>query len=229
MSDHSTPSPASSPPPAAPSESSARPFILLAILVVALGALAYDRLIARPAAEKGYQEVMKLSELRSMSARGEDSIGPAEVQAKLGKKPANTEQKDRYMIETYNWRGGALVKSHFVKVIYTGGDKPLLYTALLNEEPSEENLPTNKVISADKADPRPEGGPTAAGSPGSAGGGIVRPPTGVTPTNPDADKSAPNVTDPPAPDKPQEPQPDAEKPATGKPAADSEPKSDEPE
>ena len=200
--------PSSSPSPVQ-NASSARPFILLAILVVALGSLAYDRLVARPGAERGYQIVMNLAEQRSTSAHGADQIGPKQVQDKLGKKPVSVETKDRYQIETYNWRGGALVKSYFVKVVYTHGkptNKPqenpqaatvdnsgeanlLLYTALLNEEPNEDNLPSNKLLSASEADPRPETGPTGIGPPG----GVVRPPSGVTPpvpddAKPDADK-----------------------------------------
>ncbi len=164
-------------------------------------------MVARPGAEKGYQEVMELAKARSTAAHGADVIGPEQVQRKLGKQPANVETKDRYLIETYNWRGGALVKSHFVKVIYTGHEKPLLYTALLNEEPNEDNLPMNKLISADEADVKPENGPTGIGPPG----GTVRPPSGATPP-------VPNDAQPDA-DKPAADKPDADKPAADKPDA----------
>ena len=219
MSNHATQPPAAS-------GSSPRLFVLLGILIVAIGALAYDYKIARPGAENGYAEVMKLAELRSQSKHGDDAIGPSQVQAKLGKQPAHVEKTDRYMIETYNWRSGALVKAYFVKVVYIGSTNPVLYTALINEEPKDENLPSNRIPTADDADPRPKDGPVGMSSGGNASS---RPATGASTTLPvaptpatdsEGDVTKPKDTAPPANDKPTTDAPSTDKPAGDKPAGD---------
>lgn len=133
--------------PSATSNSAAKPgntrtLVLVGVLVVGVALLGYDFYVARPACDAGYAKVQALLESRMGKGHGKDVIGPADVQKAVGFAPASQEKKDDYLIETYQWRGGAMIRSYKVYAVYRGGQNPKLHNVLQNEYPPDEILPS---------------------------------------------------------------------------------------
>ncbi len=143
--------------------SNARVPLLLTVFVVLVGALAYDFAVARPAVEAAYGSVMKMVEKRTTSKRGEDKIGPAEVQKELGRQPTSTTQEGLTKIETYQWRAGMPLRTYKLYVLYHGIKEPLLANVLKNEEPTKQDIASVESVDPDKAE-RLKSGPVMHGA-----------------------------------------------------------------
>jgi hypothetical protein len=135
-------------PPAAPKPqgSSARLAVLLGLLVLAIGALGYDALVAKPncdAADKKLQEFV--DEQNKLGVKEGAPITPDVVHKHLGMQPTWVEKHDadNYEIEYYCWWGHVPLinlRRHFIAVVYHG-QEPRHFSSHHREIPPEEALP----------------------------------------------------------------------------------------
>jgi hypothetical protein len=179
--------------------------ILLGVLVLVVGLMGYDFMIAKPATEQAYKDVEQLSNERN--AKGVTKEGkidaqllkPADIQAKLNKKPSSTKQEKDYYVEYYWW--GGMPHRNYISVLYYGTGENLRFnTHYQNAAPNPEDLPNAKL---------PEGPPTVSNdAPETTDGKEKGPPLPETPS-----------TDKPADEAPSSDKPAADKPADDKPAA----------
>jgi hypothetical protein len=190
--------------------------ILLGVLVLVLGLLGYDYLVAGPATVNADKAVEKLSTDRNAKGVVKDGkidanlVKPADVQTLLKKKPSSTKTEKDYFVEYYWW--GGMPHRNFISVLYYGtGDNLRYNTHYLNKSPDKDDLP-----GAILADPEP--GPPSKTPPTTDEEGPKK--TGEeSPTPPAPDKAAPDkpATDTPSTDKPAVDKPAADKPAEEKP------------
>jgi len=205
-----------SPPPAPPKPtatgSPVRLMVLLGLLLVVVGAYAYDFLVLKPGVKSGYDKIQNLVDERNkLGVQKGKLVTSADVQQLLGRKPNFTKDDDKleYTIEYYCWWGSVPVinrRRHYIAVVYTG-KQPRHFSSHYQEEPPPEALP---II--------PEA-PKDTGKATTDGDGKLPPPNGVEgggkeppAKTPDAPAKAPDATDKPATTEP---------PAADKPAADS--------
>ena len=119
-----------------------RQTILFSIFGVGLVLLGYDFGIARPACDNGDEQLQSLLKKYLNATSDQQYPGPDDVHKILGRGPTETTTRhDRYLIETYRWRSGALYRTYNLYVVYRGLDKPALQAVLKNEYPSEEDTP----------------------------------------------------------------------------------------
>jgi hypothetical protein len=185
--------------------------ILLGVLVLVIGLLGYDFMIAKPATEKAYNDVMKLSNdtnAKGVAVEGKINAGllqPADVQTFLKKKPSSVKKEKDYLVEYYWW--GGMPHRNFISVLYYGsGDNLRFNTHYQNASPNKEDLP-NAIL--------PEGPPTNQ-KPGREEG----PPTKPADANEEGTPPKPESTDKPSDDKPTADKPAPDKPTADKPAED---------
>lgn len=84
--------------------------VLIAILLIAGGALAYDYLVARPAAEKAFAKVDEL--YKSESTRDD-------VVKELGEPSETTDVSEKRTVAQYNFRSGLIFRTYKVYVVYS--------------------------------------------------------------------------------------------------------------
>lgn len=118
-----------------------RQLILIACLALVLGALYYDRQIARPSSSAKAEELLEKARERLYDEeRGQ--LTPEEVAEILGKQPSKTEETEDYVKETYSWLAGLPFRSYFVVVAYSkSSGSPQYWTSRYNEEPTPNMLP----------------------------------------------------------------------------------------
>jgi hypothetical protein len=160
------PSQPSSAPTPAPG-SSARLIVLLSLLVLALGALGYDFLVAKPACEAADKKIEQFVEARNkMGVKDSSLVSTTDIQKELGMKPTTVKENDEigYTVEYYCWWGKLWplnMRRHFIAVVYIGNE-PRRYSAHYREDPPEEAFPIVNVASTEPSEPLPT--PEAMGS-----------------------------------------------------------------
>jgi hypothetical protein len=147
-----TETPGQSPPAAAPKGSAARLAILLGILAVVLGALAYDQFVAKPnceAADKALEEFVQKTNAMPVTLDGSGGVvNQDSVRKHFGWGPTWSvdNPKDGYTIEYYCWWGYMPVlnrQRHFIAVLYKG--KSRRYSAHYRSEVPPEDLPSSML------------------------------------------------------------------------------------
>lgn len=140
-------SPSTQPTPPPPQGSAVRLIVLLGLLAVAIGALAFDYAVARPTNDAADEKIHKhVDESNRQSVKDGTRVTSAEIQKLLGMKPTWTERHpdDRYDVEYYCQWGQVPVlnlRRHYLTVVYVG-DEPRHYTShYKNELPPIEALP----------------------------------------------------------------------------------------
>lgn len=160
-----------------------RQLVLIAILAIMLGALYWDRKVARPNSEAKKEELDQLASARL--ATSDPQLSREEVAEALGRKPSNSREKDGYIIEKFSWRGGLPWRTYDVNVVYSktkdGGGR--YYASFYNEEPEDAQLATAPADA--------EGGDSPPLEPGDVQGG---PPMGDSPTESTPDGFSPDPT-----------------------------------
>jgi hypothetical protein len=151
METHKTDSPAaeSKPATAAPPQGSAmRLAVLLGILALVLGALAYDQLMAKPnceAADSALEEFVQKTNAMPVTKEGGGIVSRADVQKHFGWGPTWVVDNpaDGYTVEYYCWWGKMPLLSRqrqFITVLYKG--KSRRYSSHYRSEPPKEDLPS---------------------------------------------------------------------------------------
>lgn len=174
----------SAPPEAKPTATAAAPakkgspirlLILLVLLALAVGALGYDYLVARPAVDKAYKDIQALADQRNQAGVGKaDLVRSKDIQELLGGKPTIVRDypKEGYTLEWYCWWGPVPFLNtyrQYIVVVYVG-DEPRRYsTHHQNEMPTEENLPLAVPPAEERQSEALEG--TAMQMGGDVGGG----------------------------------------------------------
>ena len=124
---HDTPEqPSDATQPETPKGSSMRLNILLCILVLGVAAMAYDRMVARPAVEAAYAAIVAKN-VEVNATRGQVFTN-TDVQKLIGKTPAKTfTNPDGDTVEIYQWRAGLPIRTHDLYAIYTQMDGKQLF------------------------------------------------------------------------------------------------------
>jgi len=100
--------------------------ILICILVLGLAAMAYDRMVARPAVEAAYAAIVAKNV--EVNATRDQVFTNIDVQKLIGKTPARTfTNPDGNTVEIYQWRAGLPLRTHDMYAIYTQMDGKQLF------------------------------------------------------------------------------------------------------
>jgi hypothetical protein len=177
------PGPSSAAPPPAPAKTSPlRLIVLLAILAVAIGALAYDYKVAGPACEAAEKQIEKFVDERNKKGVKEGSlVTAADIRKEIGKQPTKIENSDehKYTVEYYSWWGVPVLnlRRHYIAVVYTG-DQPRHFSSYhRNSLPPSEALPIPEKAEEPKEGDKPLSTPDSAtaGEPAAAEGAPAEP------------------------------------------------------
>ena len=176
--------------PAGTKASPVRLVVLLAILALLVGALAFDWFVAKPGVEAA--DLALKTEAEKNNAVGFDSklegdekqkkladslFDSADVQRILKKSPARTIKGDGYAIEVYRWWGYVPLSRHYMSVVYLGSGTNLRYsTHYVNSPAPADSLPGYERPVG--PDPNAPAGVAAATAAGNTGGGGVGAPAG---------------------------------------------------
>lgn len=109
MSEQQPPDQSEPQPPKKSAGSTIRLIVMLLILAVLGGGMAYDFAVARPAQKEANETVKNLMDQNKKMA---------DVHAALDKEPAETRKDEYHFFEKYEWRGGLLVTTHKFYVTY---------------------------------------------------------------------------------------------------------------
>jgi len=121
-----------------------RQLILVAILLVAGGALAYDYLVARPSAQEAFEQVEKLQE---------SDTDRDEVIKKLGEPSTTYNKEGAITIDLYSFRSGLIFRTYKVYIVYTGAGR--IDSVSKDKKPSELDLKDVKVSDDSDSDDAP--------------------------------------------------------------------------
>jgi len=168
--------PSSAPAPAPAKTSPVRLVVLLGILALAIGALAYDYQVAGPGCEAAEKKIEKFVDERNKLGVKEGSLVTAEdIRKEIGKQPTKVENDDehKYTVEYYSWWGVPVLnlRRHYIAVVYTG-DQPRHFSSYhRNSQPPSEALPIPEKAPAGEGD-KPLQSPESAtgGEPAAAEG-----------------------------------------------------------
>ena len=154
-----------------------RQVVLVLLLIVAIGAAVYDFKMARPAAQRAYDTIQKMSEESS-----DESLTNEAIQQVLKKKPSVTlggPESNTYL-EKYTWVSGLLFKSYYVWVVYTPNEPHVFQAHFLNSD-VEDSLRHDYKIPGQPSLPPPgqPGGVGGAGKQGASGAPPGGPPSGA--------------------------------------------------
>jgi hypothetical protein len=127
--------------------------VLIAILLIVGGALAYDYLVARPAKDTAYE---KAGELEDSGAFRED------VLKELGEPSVTIKKQGGISIDQYNFRSGAIFRTYKVYLVYS--DIGRLLDSTRDKEPEEMSLADDDGSEASKSDNSPTGASNLADS-----------------------------------------------------------------
>jgi hypothetical protein len=156
--------------------------VLFALLGVALVALAYDQLLARPRNQQEYDKIQDLVDQKNLNPASKP-ITNKDVREAIGRGPSKVVEKDYYALEYYTWPRGLPTGSYYICVVYSPKDKMLLHEVKMNEEPDPKFLPGSRFTPA--TTPGGLTGGNAAGDPrtmtmsSGAPGGAAGPPGGA--------------------------------------------------
>jgi hypothetical protein len=145
MADTSSPqtAPASSPPKN--SGGATRLLILLGILVLAVGAYAYDHFVGAPNSEKAYDDIQNMvNQKNEQGIKDGGLVRTEDVQKVVGFGPTFVEQKPDYRVEWYCWWGQIPVLNtwkRYITVVYVGPEPRRYNTHYKNQRPPAEDLP----------------------------------------------------------------------------------------
>lgn len=114
--------------------------VLIVILLIVGGALAYDYLVARPAMNTAYE---KAGELEDSGAFRED------VLKELGEPSVTIKKEGGISIDQYNFRSGAIFRTYKVYLVYS--DRGLLIDSTRDKEPEQMNSPDADSSEASKS------------------------------------------------------------------------------
>lgn len=140
--------------------SPARLAVLLTLLVIALGALAYDNLVAKPQCEEADKKIQEfVDEQNKKGVKDGSLVTPDKIHDLLKMQPTYVEKndKDGYLIEYYCWWGKVPVinmRRHFIGVVYVG--KENRFSSHHRERVPKEALPIIEET------PEPQGQPLPA-------------------------------------------------------------------
>jgi hypothetical protein len=195
--------------------------VLIGLLLVAVGGLAYDFFVAGPQSEKAYEEILKMYDAKNEKSISDGGIVKSDdVKQIVGFAPTYTQREKDHTVEWYCWWGKIPVLTtwkRYITVVY--GPSGTFVSHHKNEPPAAESLGVYVVSSegdAPTADmPAPENFDSAPGGPGP--GGKSKRGKGMTPKDGAVSEEKP-AEDKPAEDKPAEEKPAEEKPSEEKPA-----------
>jgi hypothetical protein len=166
--DVASPQQSTAPPPAPkPQGSPARLAVLLGVLVLAIGALAYDVLVAKPGCDAVDRKLQEFVDAQNkLGVKDGAPITPDVVHKALGMQPTwvDKHDADNYEVEYYCWWGKVPyinMRRHFISVVYHGKE-PRHFSSHHRERPPEEALPIVKQAPSDGETSLPE--PTSADS-----------------------------------------------------------------
>jgi hypothetical protein len=222
--------PATAPRPNSGSPTSGSPvrlIVLIGLLLLAVGGLAYDFFVAGPQSEKAYEEILKMYDTKNEKSISDGGIVKSDdVKQIVGFAPTYTQREKDYTVEWYCWWGKIPVLTtwkRYITVVY--GPSGTFVSHHKNEPPAAESLGVYTVSkegegastdmpAAENFDSAADGG--AEGKSG-RGKGTGAKEGDVSEEKPAGDKPA---GDKPAGDKPAEDKPAEDKPAEDKPAED---------
>jgi hypothetical protein len=130
--------------------------VLIAILLIVGGALAYDYLVARPAAQTAFDKADALWKSRGLREK---------VIEELGEPSATFKKKDDFSIDLYSFRSGVLFRTYKVYIVYSGTG--LIESLSKDKEPEEMSMPDADDSEASNSN----NSPSVASNP-TAGGGV---------------------------------------------------------
>ena len=135
---------------------SGRKIFLAIVLLVVGGAFAWDFLVAKPAYEKGVEQLQQMLDLKKDANQelvlvdgvtqklhdtdGDGIVSPAEVHAAMNGEPASSENpQENTLVETWSWQRGFPTASYKAWVLYTvSGDKVSFYK-VMQRAPTESD------------------------------------------------------------------------------------------
>ena len=220
MNAHADPATATRPNSGPTSGSPVRLIVLIGVLLLAVGGLAYDFFVAGPQSEKAYDDILKMYDAKNEKAINDGGIVKSDdVKQIVGFAPTYTQREKDYTVEWYCWWGKIPVLTtwkRYITVVY--GPSGTFVSHHKNEPPAAESLGVYTVSkegegastdmpAAESFDSAADGG--AEGKPG-RGKGTDSKEGDVSEEKPAEDK--------PAEDKPAEEKPAEDKPAEDKPA-----------
>jgi hypothetical protein len=118
-----------------------------------LGALWYDRKVARPAVEDAYARIAKLNgDINSKP--GHHFMTNQDVQNELKRSPIDILRQDGYLIEVYGWRAGLPTRTHNYYAVYSDEQPPIFLKHYMNFLDKEElkTMPTIVAPSGNMTD-----------------------------------------------------------------------------
>lgn len=181
------------PPHTPPGPSPLRLAILVSVLVVVVGALLYDWVIAPPrvkaANEKLLDEVRLYNESGLKPGTKKEDLAATEkadgmlysddIQKILGMAPSKVESTDLYTIEHYRWWGWIPRNRNYITVLYVGDPKkPHYSTHYANMMPEDGVVPGKRTMNATAATPAGAAGAGRSAMPPLMGPGMG---TGMAP------------------------------------------------
>ncbi|MEM0924734.1 MAG: hypothetical protein AAGJ83_01730 [Planctomycetota bacterium] len=126
-----------------------RKFGLYIVLLVMLGALGYDYLVARPSVDSAFDRVSEASQKANASA--DDYLSRAEVSELIGKGPADTFMDGSMSVEEFRWMGGLIVKPHRLFVVYKKTDDDWMVSSLSKAVYDKSNVGSNELETVEAA------------------------------------------------------------------------------
>jgi hypothetical protein len=156
------------PPPAAPPASPLRLIVLLSVLAVSIGALAYDYLVARPGCEAAHKKIQDFVDARNKVGVKEGALVTADdLHKELGMQPTKSEShpKEKYTIEYYCWWGHVPLlnmRRHYIGVVYIGDEPRRFSSHYRNEQVPIEALPSSGESDGQNSQALPTGEGTDA-------------------------------------------------------------------
>jgi hypothetical protein len=168
MTDHSNPAPASGPKSGSP----VRLIVLIGVLLLAVGGLAYDFYVAGPNSERAYEEIEKMSQAKNeMSISAGGIVKSDDVIKVVGFSPTYTQKEKDYTIEWYCWWGKIPVLTtwkRYITVVY--GPSGTFVSHHKNEPPAAESLGTYEATDLSGMEVPPGNTPAAQSTDSAAGG-----------------------------------------------------------
>ena len=112
--------------------------VLLTILAVAVAAVGWEFLVAKPGVDAAWAKVQKEEEEVAKKPGVIQTVN-TDIHKLIGKTPSDTKTKGNYTIEEFRWQRGMPIWKYSIYVVYLGPEKRLNH-AYLNQEPSEQDL-----------------------------------------------------------------------------------------
>ena len=137
--------PATAPRPNSGSPTSGSPvrlIVLIGLLLLAVGGLAYDFFVAGPQSEKAYDDILKMYDAKNEKSISEGGIVKSDdVKQIVGFAPTYTQREKDHTVEWYCWWGKIPVLTtwkRYITVVY--GPSGTFVSHHKNEPPATESL-----------------------------------------------------------------------------------------